>query len=52
MSEKVKFMRLIKATLVQQLSERILEAQEKRDTALEARINAVLAIVNTLPDCQ
>jgi hypothetical protein len=41
-----------KATLVQQLGERVIEAQEKGDTALEARINAVLVIVNTLPDCQ
>lgn len=41
-----------KAALVLQLGERILEAQQKGDTELEARINAVLTIVNTLPDCQ
>lgn len=41
-----------KATLVAQLNERLIEAQDKGDTELEARINAVLTIVNTLPDCQ
>lgn len=40
-----------KATLVQQLNERIIEAQEKGDTILEGRVNAVLAVINTLPDC-
>jgi hypothetical protein len=41
-----------KAVMVQQLNERVLEAQQKGDTDLEARVNAVLNIVNTLPDCQ
>lgn len=57
--EIVPFMKLMmwsaykgKAAVVAQLNERIIEAQEKGDTSLEARINAVLAIVNTLPDCQ
>jgi hypothetical protein len=41
-----------KAALVQQLNERILEAQDKVDTDLEARVNAILTIIDTLPDCQ
>jgi len=41
-----------KAVMLNQLDERIIEAQQKVDTTLESRLNAVRAIVNSLPaDC-
>lgn len=40
-----------KAQIVQQLNERIVEAQEKGDTELQAKIQSVLDIVNSMPDC-
>lgn len=40
-----------KQEVINQLDYRLLEAQEKQDSELEARVNAVIALANQLPEC-
>lgn len=40
-----------KQQVLDQLDQRLLEAQEKEDTVLEGRVNAVIAVANQLPAC-